>query len=255
MPVPEDLPIISFESPKAWEKWLAANHARSAGIWMKIAKASGAASSLTYAEASEGALCYGWIDGQKGRFDDAWWLQRFTPRGPRSIWSRINREKAEALARAGRMKPAGLSAVEAAKRDGRWDAAYEGQKTAGVPPDLQRALEQDAAARAFFSTLSSANRYAILFRLANAKKPETRARRLEEFMAMLRAGQTIHPQKGVTPASKSEKGSSRKSRSGASTDTEASAGLPRPASTSAPRKAATPRPRGSGGVAPRSGRR
>ena len=248
----KDLPVIAFESPRAWAEWLEGNHARSPGIWMKIGKSGGAVPSLSYAEAIEVALCYGWIDGQKDRFDDAWWLQRFTPRGPKSIWSKINREKAESLVRAGRMMAAGLEAIESARQDGRWDAAYAGQKAAQVPPDLKRALDKDAAARAFFSKLSSVNRYAILFRLHNAKKAETRARRLEQFMGMLRAGKTIHPQAGVSSPkalSKSGKGSSRKTRSDASTDTAGSAGSPRPASPSGQEKAASRRPRGSGGAA------
>jgi uncharacterized protein YdeI (YjbR/CyaY-like superfamily) len=256
----EDLPVLAFESPVAWKTWLDGNHARSSGIWMKIAKASGDARSLTYAEAIEVALCYGWIDGQKGRFDDAWWLQRFTPRGPRSIWSRINREKAEALVKTGMMKPSGLAAIEMAKRDGRWDAAYEGQKTAQVPPDLKRALAKDAPASAFFAKLSSVNRYAILFRLHNAKKAETRKRRLEQFMDMLRKGQTIHPQTEVnptesTPAATSGKGSSRQTRAGASKDTGGSARSRHPASPSAPGKAASRPPRDFGGAAARRARR
>jgi uncharacterized protein YdeI (YjbR/CyaY-like superfamily) len=192
----KDLPVIAFDSAETWEKWLADNHAASDGIWMKIAK-NGAAASVTYAEALETALCHGWIDGQKDRFDDSWWLQKFTPRGPKSIWSRNNREKAEALVKAGRMRPAGLAAVERAKKDGRWDRAYESQRTATVPPDLRRALERDARARAFFSSLSGVNRYAILFRLQNAKKAETRKRRLEQFMEMLRKGETIHAERGA----------------------------------------------------------
>jgi uncharacterized protein YdeI (YjbR/CyaY-like superfamily) len=148
---------------------------------------------VSYAEAIEVALCYGWIDGQKDTFDGDYWLQRFTPRTPRSTWSKINREKAEQLLTQGRMQPAGLRAVEQAKADGRWDAAYDGQRAAGIPDDLRQALEQNPTAAEFFASLDSANRYAILYRLQEAKKPETRARRLERYVAMLNEQQKIHP--------------------------------------------------------------
>jgi uncharacterized protein YdeI (YjbR/CyaY-like superfamily) len=140
------------------------------------------------------ALCYGWIDGQKTGLDDDYWLQRFTPRRPGSRWSKINTGKAAELIEAGRMQPAGLREVERARADGRWDAAYSGQRAMGVPPDLERALAGNDAARAFFATLSGANRYAILYRIADAKRPQTRARRIEKYVAMLAAHETIHPQ-------------------------------------------------------------
>jgi uncharacterized protein YdeI (YjbR/CyaY-like superfamily) len=188
-----DLPILRFASREEWRAWLAAEHATSAGVWLKLAKAGTGIASVTYAEALEVALCHGWIDGQKGGFDDEFWLQRFTPRKPRSRWSRINRDKATALIERGEMEPAGLREVDAAKADGRWDAAYEGQRTATVPDDLQRALDANPAAAAFFSTLDGANRYAILYRVQDAKKPETRARRIDKYVAMLAAGEKLHP--------------------------------------------------------------
>jgi uncharacterized protein YdeI (YjbR/CyaY-like superfamily) len=197
----------SFDSERAWQDWLAENHETSAGIWLKIAKKGADAATVSYPEALEAALCFGWIDGQKGPLDDTHWLQRFTPRRARSKWSRINREKAETLIAAGRMRPAGLGEVEAARADGRWDAAYEGQRTAAVPPDLAAALAADPEAEAFFSTLSSANRYAVLYRVGEARRPQTRARRIEKFVAMLAAHQTIHPQ----PASPSPSPRSRTS--------------------------------------------
>ncbi len=165
------LPIIAFADAAAWERWLAANHATSTGLWLKLAKKGTATTTVTYAEAVGVALCYGWIDGQAGGYDAAFWLQRFTPRGPRSRWSQINRDKVAALVEAGRMQPAGLAAVEAAQVDGRWDAAYEPPSRATVPPDLQEALTADPEAAAFWETLNSANRYAVLYRIQDAKKP------------------------------------------------------------------------------------
>jgi uncharacterized protein YdeI (YjbR/CyaY-like superfamily) len=188
-----DLPVIAFASRPDWEAWLAEQPEDSDGLWLKIAKNGTGIATVTYAEALEVALCHGWIDGQKARFDDAYWLQRFTPRKPRSKWSKINREKAEALIGCGAMRPAGLREVERAKADGRWDAAYDGQRAATVPEDLQRALDANDAAREFFATLNSVNRYAILYRIADAKKPETRARRIEKYVAMLSESKTLHP--------------------------------------------------------------
>jgi uncharacterized protein YdeI (YjbR/CyaY-like superfamily) len=188
-----DLPVMAFPTAEAWTAWLEAHGTDSRGVWLKIAKKGAAEATVSYAEALDAALCFGWIDGQKGALDEVYWLQRFTPRGPRSRWSRVNREKATALHEAGAMRPAGLREMEAAQADGRWDAAYEGQRAATVPDDLQAALDANETAKAFFATLSSANRYAILYRLQEAKRPETRARRLEKFVAMLEAGQTIHP--------------------------------------------------------------
>ena len=183
--------VLAFASKDAWESWLANDHATSEGIWLKIAKKSSAVDSVTYAEALEVGLCYGWIDGQKQPFDERHWLQRFTPRRARSRWSKINRDAAENLIAAGKMQSAGMREVERAKADGRWAAAYASQKTATVPDDLQRALGKNAKARKFFETLDSRNRYAILYRIQDAKRPETRARRIAQFVEMLKAGQRI----------------------------------------------------------------
>ncbi len=193
MSAPENRTILAFADASAWSKWLAKNHASSSGLWMKIAKKGSEGSSVTYVDAIEMALIWGWIDGQKDKLDDAWWLQRFCPRGPKSIWSKINRDKALALIEAGKMKPSGLAQVERAKKDGRWEAAYDGQKTATVPPDLAKALAANARAARFFETLESYNRYAVLFRIHAAKKPETRARRIEKFVEMLARHEKLHP--------------------------------------------------------------
>jgi uncharacterized protein YdeI (YjbR/CyaY-like superfamily) len=191
--VPDELPILLFPTPAELEAWLEANHADSPGLWLKIAKKGVEPPSVTYAEAVELALCFGWIDSQKRGFDERHFLQRFTPRRPGGRWSKINREKAEALIEAGTVRPAGLAEIEAAKADGRWEAAYEGQRTARVPDDLQRELDTSPAAAEFFANLDGANRYAILYRLDEAKKPETRSRRLRKFVAMLERGEKIHP--------------------------------------------------------------
>ncbi len=188
----DELPTLLFATWAELESWFEAEHASSDGIWLKIAKKGSGVQSVNYAEALEVALCFGWIDSQKRGFDEKCFLQRFTPRRPRGRWSRINREKAEGLIDAGRMQPAGLAEVEAAKADGRWDAAYEGQRTAEVPGDLQRELDTRPAAREFFAELDSANRYAIVYRLGEAKKPETRERRLRKFVEMLERGERIH---------------------------------------------------------------
>jgi uncharacterized protein YdeI (YjbR/CyaY-like superfamily) len=188
----EELPIMLFATPAGLEAWLEREGASSAGIWLKIAKKGSGVKSVSYAEALEVALCFGWIDSQKKGFDEQHFLQRFTPRRPRGRWSRINREKAEALIEAGRMRPAGVAEVEAARADGRWEAAYEGQRAAEVPADLRRELESRPAARDFFANLDSANRYAIVYRLGEAKRLETRERRLRDFVEMLERGETIH---------------------------------------------------------------
>jgi uncharacterized protein YdeI (YjbR/CyaY-like superfamily) len=188
----DDLPILLFAMPPDMEAWLEQNHGDSAGLWLKIAKKGSGVESVSYAEALELALCFGWIDSQKRGLDERHFLQRFTPRRPRGKWSQINREKAEGLIASGAMRPAGLAEVEAAKADGRWQAAYAGQRTAEVPEDLQRELDRNEAAGEFFVTLDSANRYAILYRLQEAKKPETRERRLRKFIAMLERGEKIH---------------------------------------------------------------
>ena len=195
-PMRDDLPIKTFASREAWEQWLREQHATAKGVWLKIAKKDAAVGSVSYPEALEVAICYGWIDGQKAPYDQDFWVQRFTPRKPKGKWSRINRDKAAELIEKGVMQPAGLREVERAQADGRWDAAYEGQKTAAVPDDLQRELDQHAAARALFATLDSRNRYAILYRIQDAKKPETRQRRIQTFVAMLNEGRTIYPSSG-----------------------------------------------------------
>jgi uncharacterized protein YdeI (YjbR/CyaY-like superfamily) len=183
---------VLFASPAELEAWLEESHADSDGLWLKIAKKGSGVESVSYAEALEVALCFGWIDSQKRAFDEKHFLQRFTPRRPRGKWSRINRDAAEELIAAGRMRPAGLAEVEAAQADGRWQDAYAGQRTAKVPDDLQRELDTNPAAREFFAGLDSANRYAIVYRLNDAKKPETRERRLRKFVAMLERGEKIH---------------------------------------------------------------
>jgi uncharacterized protein YdeI (YjbR/CyaY-like superfamily) len=186
-------PVLAFESPAAWEEWLAREHASQNGVWVKIAKKATGIATVTHAEALDVALCYGWIDGQRKAFDDQWFVQRFTPRRARSNWSKVNREKVARLVAEGRMQPGGLREVERAKADGRWDAAYDPPSTATVPPDLQQALDANPAAAATFAGLNSQNRFAILYRVHDAKRPETRARRIETFVAMLAAGDTLYP--------------------------------------------------------------
>jgi uncharacterized protein YdeI (YjbR/CyaY-like superfamily) len=189
----DDLPKIPFASAAEWEQWLEANHAESDGVWIKMAKKGAGIESVHYPEVLESALCFGWIDGRREALDAQYFLQRFTPRRARSRWSRINRDKAERLIADGRIRPAGLAEVQRARADGRWEAAYEGQKRITVPEDLQRELDARPDAKAFFAQLSSQNRYAILYRLHDAKRPQTRARRLAQFVAMLEAGETLHP--------------------------------------------------------------
>jgi uncharacterized protein YdeI (YjbR/CyaY-like superfamily) len=189
----DERPVILFAQQQEWATWLDANHATSPGVWLRIAKKAADIDSVSYAEALETALCYGWIDGQKKAYDDSSWLQKFTPRGAKSIWSKINREKAQQLIERGQMKPAGLVAVERAKQDGRWDAAYDSSSSASVPDDFQAALDQHPRAKAFFATLNSANRYAILFRIQTAKKAETRTKRIEQFIRMLENREMLHP--------------------------------------------------------------
>jgi uncharacterized protein YdeI (YjbR/CyaY-like superfamily) len=191
--VPDELPILPFASAAAFEAWLEREHATAGGVWLKIAKKGSGIASVTHAEALDVALCFGWIDGQKRPFDDAWWLQRFTPRKRASRWSQVNRGKVLALIDAGRMQPAGMREVERARADGRWDAAYPGRHGMTVPDDLQAALDADPAASAYFATLDRANRYAVLYRVQDAKRPATRAKRIERYVAMLAAGEKLHP--------------------------------------------------------------
>ncbi|GAA2278449.1 YdeI/OmpD-associated family protein [Nonomuraea roseoviolacea subsp. roseoviolacea] len=189
----QDLPTLAFPSRTAFETWLEAEHDASPGLWLKIAKKGSGIPSVSYAEALDVALCFGWIDGQKRSYDAEHWLQRFTPRTARSKWSKVNRVRAEELIAAGAMRPAGLAQIEAARADGRWEAAYEPQRTAEVPDDLRAALDADPAAAAFFATLDSRNRFSILHRVGDAKKATTRAARIEKFVAMLREHKKIHP--------------------------------------------------------------
>ncbi|QBD81416.1 hypothetical protein EPA93_37765 [Ktedonosporobacter rubrisoli] len=193
MNIKDNLPIILFATQAEWEAWLKEHHAEAKGIWLKFAKKASQIASINYAQALEEALCYGWIDGQKASFDEQHWLLKFTPRRPKSIWSQINREKALALIEAGKMQPAGLQQIERAKADGRWDAAYASQKNSDIPADLQSELAKNPQALAFFNTLNSQNRYAIIFRLQTAKKAETRAARLQKFVEMLSRQEKIHP--------------------------------------------------------------
>jgi len=187
----QELPIVLFEDADAFAEWLDRNHGESPGVWLRHAKKGAALRSLSYAEALDVALCYGWIDSQKKSFDEESWLQKFGPRGPKSLWSRINREKIEALTAAGRMKAAGMEAVERAKADGRWDAAYDSPRNAAVPDDFQAELDRSRAARDFFASLNAANRYAVLFRIQTAK-PAARAARISTLVAMLERGEKFH---------------------------------------------------------------
>ena len=187
------LPIMSFETQQDWDAWLTEHHTGTVGIWLKIAKKETGIPSVNYAEALDSALCYGWIDGQKASFDDQYWLQKFTPRRPKSIWSKVNCDKATALIAEGRMQPEGIRQVELAKADGRWESAYESQSKINVPADFQSELDKNQKAKDFFSTLNSINRYAILFRIHSAKRPATRSARINKFIEMLSNNQKIYP--------------------------------------------------------------
>ena len=182
-----------FKSKREWSGWLEKNHAASTGLWLRTAKKGSSLKSVSYQEALEVALCYGWIDGQKRPENDEAWLQRFCPRSARSVWSKINREKALALIESGEMKPAGLAAIEDARNNGRWESAYDSPGNAAVPADLQAALDANPKAAAFFKTLNRANSYAILWRIQTVKKAETRVRKIEQFIAMLERHEKLHP--------------------------------------------------------------
>jgi uncharacterized protein YdeI (YjbR/CyaY-like superfamily) len=184
---------LLFEDQERWFSWLRKNHATSSGVWLRIAKKGANVRSVSYLQAVDAALCFGWIDGQKKSDDASYWLQRFTPRSEKSIWSKINREKAIRLIELGQMDAAGLREVERAKRDGRWDAAYDSPSGATIPPDFQAVLNKNPRAKAFFATLDSRNRYSVLFRIQTAKKPETRAKRIKEFAEMLSRQEKIYP--------------------------------------------------------------
>jgi uncharacterized protein YdeI (YjbR/CyaY-like superfamily) len=186
------LPIVAFADGAAFEAWLEANGPQTPGLWLKLAKKNAAEQTVAKADAIDAALCHGWIDGQLDKYDEDFWLIRFTPRQPRSKWSSKNRDRAVELIAAGRVRPSGLAQIEAAKADGRWDSAYAPASTAEVPPDLAMALQANPKAATFFATLTGANRYAILYRIGAVKKAETRARKIEQFVAMLERGETIH---------------------------------------------------------------
>jgi uncharacterized protein YdeI (YjbR/CyaY-like superfamily) len=188
---PPELPIVRCATEGAWERWLARQPADSPGVWLRIAKKGCQPSTVSYAQALDCAICFGWIDGQKRAHDETSWLQRFTPRGPRSKWSQVNCAKAEVLAAAGRMQPSGQAQVEAARADGRWEAAYEPQSRATVPPDLQRALDAHPRAGEFFATLTGARRYAFLYRLHNVKTETARQRRIASYIELLSEGRTL----------------------------------------------------------------
>lgn len=185
-------PVLAFASSEDWEAWLEREHAASDGVWIKFAKKGSGVASVAYPEAVEVALCYGWIDSQVARLDERFYLQKFTPRRARSKWSRINRDKIEELTRQGRLKPAGLEQVELAKADGRWDAAYASPANVAIPDDLQAALDASPQAAEFWERLNKSNRFAIVFQLEDAKKPETRTRRLEKFVGMLERGEKLY---------------------------------------------------------------
>lgn len=186
------LPVIAFASDAAWEAWLRQHHASARGVWVKFAKQGSGRATVSKREAIRTALCWGWIDGRIGAWDDEWFVTRFTPRGPRSRWSSINVRHVEELTAQGRMQPAGQAHVDGARADGRWDAAYSSSASRTVPPELQAALDADPAAAEAFSRLSSANRYAMCYRVENAKRPETKRRNVEKFVGMLRRGEAIH---------------------------------------------------------------
>src|SRR5690349_24534880 len=188
----DNLPIKSFATPRAWAAWIAKQPEDAAGVWLKLPKKGNADPSITKPQAIETALCHGWIDGQIKSLDDSWFITRFTPRRAQSKWSAINKKAADRLSREGKMQPAGLREIERAKADGRWGRAYNPQSKAAVPKDLAAALRANAKANAFFKTLDAANRYSILYRVQEAKRAETRAKRIEKFVAMLARGQRIH---------------------------------------------------------------
>jgi len=188
-----DAPAVAFPTAAHWEDWLADHHQAADGLWLKLAKKDAPEPTLTYAEALDVALCFGWIDAQTRGLDDNYWLKRFTPRKPGSRWSKINTQKAEALITAGRMQPAGLAEVERARADGRWDTAYAGPRTITVPDDLAAALAANPDAAAFFATLNSINRYAILYRIGTVKRPETRVRKIAQYVQMLAEHRMLHP--------------------------------------------------------------
>jgi uncharacterized protein YdeI (YjbR/CyaY-like superfamily) len=192
MPGMHDDPVIHAKDAKSFDAWLKKNHASVDGIWLALAKKASAKTSVSYVEAVEVALCWGWIDGQKKKLDDDFSLQRFTPRRPRSKWSKLNVDRVAKLVKDKRMQPSGMAEVDRAKADGRWDNAYDPQSTMEVPPDFAAALRKNKVAAANFDVLNRSNRFAILFRIHDAKKPETRAARIDKFVAMLAEGKTLY---------------------------------------------------------------
>jgi len=192
MEVFNDLPILLFDTQQKWSTWLKENHKQPKGLWLKLAKTSSDKMSVRYAEALEEALRYGWIDGQKQAYNGEYWLQKFTPRNPKSVWSKVNVAKAEALITSGKMQPTGLAAVDLAKQDGRWNAAYDSPSTTTIPEDFQAALDANPKAKQFFETLNRANVYGFYWRIQTAKKSETRRARIEKFIEMLSQGKKLH---------------------------------------------------------------
>jgi uncharacterized protein YdeI (YjbR/CyaY-like superfamily) len=188
-----DSPILTFESGKEFTSWLAKNHKVSSGIWMRLFKIKSGVPTITYAQALDAALCYGWIDGQKNSYDAESWLQKFTPRRPKSIWSKRNREHVERLSKSGMMRAAGIAEVEAAKADGRWDQAYGSSSNMTIPEDFLKKLAKNKKAEAFFKTLNKTNVFSIVWRLQTAKKPETREKRMTAILEMLKKGEKFHP--------------------------------------------------------------
>ncbi|MCL5031604.1 MAG: YdeI/OmpD-associated family protein [Bacteroidetes bacterium] len=188
----KDLPVLLFKSEKEWERWLDKNYSKSSGIWMKIAKKETGIKSIYYPEALDTALCYGWIDGQKKPFDNTFWLQKFTHRLSKSKWSKKNRNRADELIKLGKMKPEGQKEIDLAKKDGRWEAAYESQRNIGIPEDFQNKMDENPGTLEFFNSLNKVNKYAILYRIHDAKRPETRIQRIEKFIQMLKEKKKIH---------------------------------------------------------------
>jgi uncharacterized protein YdeI (YjbR/CyaY-like superfamily) len=192
MELPTDFSIEFFASSADWEEWLKEHHADTSGVWIKFAKKDSGITSLNYAQALDGALCYGWIDGQSKSIDDVYYLQKFTSRRPKSIWSKRNVGKVAELIKAGKMQPAGQAAIDAAKADGRWDQAYDSPSNVTIPPDFQKELDRHPKAKAFYETLNKTNTYAFLWRIQTAKKAETRAKRIAVSIQMLEDGKTFH---------------------------------------------------------------
>lgn len=188
----DEMPLVSFASAEEWNQWLAAHHAQSNGVWLRFFKKDSGEKTVTYAEALDEALCYGWIDGQVNKYDAQSYIQKFTPRRPKSIWSKRNTEKAERLIEEGRMQQAGMHQVELAKADGRWQQAYDSAKNMKVPEDFLQQLSKNKKAKAFFDGLNKANQYAIAWRLQTAKKPETRGKRLKQILQMMKEGKKFH---------------------------------------------------------------